>query len=134
MADADGLRQDPELLKSLAHILKFGSQDRFEVQLPVGEFIFSADLKREYIRENEHLLVRKFSRFPDCEFVPFGAVAQAPKLDERHNEQASEVLIPENLKEAIMNMIHSLSDIEANFIGRLTNEVVIDPIALYREF
>jgi hypothetical protein len=136
MAEDDGLRMQPEFLKNLAYILKFGFQDQFEVQMPIGGFKFSANLRREYLRESENILIRKFSRMPDGEFVLFGTVAQAPKLDEGHvdEERDQAPKDPTVLKEALMGMVQSIADIEANFTGRLSNEVVIDPIALYREF
>jgi hypothetical protein len=136
LADAAGLRQDPELLDHLAFMLEYGFQDQFEIQMPVGRYIFSANLKREYLREDEHLLVRKFSRLPDRDFVLFGTVAQAPTpADESGDDTGdSETLEPKNIKQVMMQLIESLSDIEANFTGRLTNEVVVDPIAVYREF
>ena len=136
LADAAGLRQDPELLNQLAFILEYGFQDQFEIQMPVGRYIFSANLKREYLREDERLLVRKFSRLPDREFVLFGTVAQAPTpADESEDDtDDSETLEPKNIKQSMMQLIESLSQMEGNFIGRLTNEVVVDPIAIYREF
>ena len=136
MAQDAGLRQDPELLEKMAYLLKFGFRDQFEVQLPVGGFIFSANLKREYLREDEHLLVRKFSRLPDRDFVLLGTVAQAPNRDEGcgDGERDPESSVPASLKEALMQLVQSLADVESTFTGRLTNEVVIDPIALYREF
>ena len=138
MAEDANLRQDPDLLKNLAYLLKFGFRDQFEVQLPVGGFTFSANLKREYLREEEHLLIRKFSRLPDRDFVLFGTVAQAPNLNEDEGyvdgERDPESSVPTHLKEGLMQIVQSLADVEATFTGRLTNEVVIDPIALYREF
>ena len=136
LANDSGLRQDPELLKNLAFLLEYGFQDQFEIQIPIGKYIFSANLKREYLREDEHLLVRKFSRLPDRDFVLFGVVAQAPALTDEREDDAddSETMTPQNLKEAMMQVVEGLSDIEAGFTGRLTNEVVIDPIAVYREF
>ena len=135
MAQDAGLRQDEDLLEKLAYLLKFGFRDQFEVQLPVGGFIFSANLKREYLREDEHLLIRKFSRLPDRDFVLFGTVAQAPNRDEGFvdGQDDLETSAPANLKEGLMKLVQSLADVEATFTGRLTNEVVIDPIALYRE-
>ena len=140
MADDAGLRQDPTLLKYLAFLLEYGFQDQFEVRMPVGEYVFSGNLKREYLREDEQLLVRKFSRFPDRDFVLFGIVAQAPTPvqddvdDDVDNEGSQEPSVPGTMKEAMMGVVQSLADVEENFTGRLANEVVVDPIALYREF
>ena len=114
-------------------MLEYGFQDLFEVQMFLGNYTFSASLKREYIRENEHLLVRKYSRFPEKIFVLFGTVAQGPGSDHEEAEGSPDGEGPTHLKEMILAMAGSLGDVEAHFSGRLENEVVIDPIALYCE-
>ena len=135
MADDAGLRQDPTLLEHLGFLLEYGFQDQFEVRMPVGEYVFSGNLKREYLREDEHLLVRKFSRFPDRDFVLFGIVAQAPTpveedVDDKGSQEPS---LAGTMKEAVMQLVQIIADVEENFTGRLANEVVVDPIAMYRE-
>ena len=35
--------------------------------------------------------------------------------------------------QVLMNMVANLTNVEETFIGRLSNEVIIDPIALYTE-
>ena len=76
LAKSKGLLQDETLLRKLDAVLEYGFQDQFEVQMPLGEHIVSANLKRDYLRENEHLLVRKYSRFSEKDFVLFGTIAQ----------------------------------------------------------
>ena len=38
-----------------------------------------------------------------------------------------------NLKEAIMNVVSSLTDVEKTFTGKLDYEYIIDPISMYIE-
>jgi hypothetical protein len=38
-----------------------------------------------------------------------------------------------NLKTAIMNALYKFSAVDDQFIGRMSNEITIDPIAIYRE-
>ena len=78
LAKSMGLRQDPELLKKIVSLLEYGFQDQFEVRMPTGEYTFSANLKREHLREHEHLLIRKYSRFSERPFVLLGTIAQSP--------------------------------------------------------
>ncbi len=137
LAQSTGLRQDPEMLKNLGYLLDYGFQDQFEVQMQVGEYKFSAILKREYLRESEEMLVKKYSRFSQVPFVLFGTVAQYPTesssdLDSEATDLQDPSSIP-HLKEAIMNLVGNLSDLESSFFGKLENEIVFDPIALYRE-
>lgn len=135
LAKSKGLRQDPDFLKKLGLLLNYGFQDQFEVQMTIGEYIFSANLKREHLREDEHLLVRKYSRFPEKHFVLFGTIAQSPNepLDSQDESESSDEGDPLHLKQAILRMVEALSEVENSFSGKLANEVVIDPIALYRE-
>ncbi len=133
LAKSQGLYQDPSFLKNLAFILNYGFEDRFEVQMPIGGHTFSADLKREHLREKEHLLVRKYSRFSEKDFVLFGTIAQSSARvndDEDADISNSE---PQNMKAALMQIVQALSNIETSFTGKMRNEIIIDPIALYRE-
>lgn len=41
--------------------------------------------------------------------------------------------ITEYLKEAVMNLVEGLSEVESEFSGKLANEIIVDPIAIYRE-
>ena len=133
------LHLDPTLLVHLKFLLQYGFQDQFEVRMLTGDYTFSANLKREYIRENEQLFVKKYSRFSEKEFVLFGTVAQGLNIgdnesiadDESHEEFQGAGTT--HLKEVIMGMVEALSNVESTYSGRLTNEIIIDPIAIYRE-
>ena len=137
LARSSGLRQDPEFLKKLGYLLDYGFQDQFEVQMNLGEFRFTSSLKREYLRETEQMLVRKYSRFSQVPFVLFGTIAQHP-VGTEEDQSTEETELPDSpvdvhMKEVIMQLVESLSAVEATFSGRLENEIVIDPIALYCE-
>jgi len=132
LAENQGLRQDPDFLQKLAFVLNYGFQDQFEVQMPIGSYIFSSNFKREYLRENEDLLIRKYSRFAEKEFVLVGTIAQSSSksIDPEEDDGDYE---SQHLKEAILSLVERLSAVESSFSGKLENEVIIDPIALYRE-
>ena len=135
LAKSQGLRQDPDLLRNLGFLLNYGFEDQFEVQMNAAEYTFSAILKREHLREDEDLLIRKYSRFPEKSFVLFGTVAQSPSksTDVEEEEVNAEDADPQHLKEAVMRLVETLSAMEQSFSGKIANEIVIDPIALYRE-
>ena len=109
------------------------------MQIPIGSYIFSAECKRDDLRENEHLLVRKYSRVAEKEFVLVGIIAQSPKnpIDDQRSVDYQEVDNEDSesrhLREAIMALVEALSVVESSFIGKLENEIIIDPIAIYRE-
>lgn len=127
-----GLHQDPVFMKHLTFVLDYGFQDQFEVQMPTGKYIFSSNLKREYLREDEHLLIRKYARLAQKEFVLVGTIAQSLSRPIGH-EEGDEDYENQHLKEAIMSLIEQLSEVESKFTGKLENEVIVDPIALYGE-
>ena len=133
LAKDQGLQQDSDFLKHLTFVLDYGFQDQFIVQMPIRQYTFSADCKRDDFREDEQLLVRKYSRFAEKEFVLVGTVAQSsgkPRDTEEVNSKDSE---PQHLKKAIMALVEALWVVESEFSGKLENEIIIDPIAIYRE-
>lgn len=134
IAKLNGLTHDKKFLEKLRLILEYGFQDQFEVQMTIGEHLFSANIKREYLRENEQILVRKYSRQAEKDFVLFGTIAQSSKQVTEPNRKETVTTSPQpHMKQAIMNLVDALSNVESTFTGRLSNEIIIDPIAIYRE-
>lgn len=125
---------DKELLDSFSFILNYGYKDQFEVRTYLTSsteenYFFSALLKREHLREEENLIVKKYSRLSQKEFVIFGIVTQS---------NSSQIDFPvannsSDMKEVLVQLTVNLSNVEKQFIGKLNNEIVIDPIAIYRE-
>lgn len=133
LAKDQGLHQDPVLLEQLAFVLDYGFQDQFEVRMPIEPYVFSSSFNREYLRENENLLVSKYSRLAEKEFVLVGTIAQSSSKATDHEEGDKDNAEFEHLKERIMYLVEMLGLVESTFSGKLANEIVIDPIALYRE-
>ncbi len=132
-AKENGLQQDQGFLDDLSLVLNYGFQDQLEIQMKLCGFYFSANLKRENLRENESLIIRKYSRQTEVEFVIFGVITQYQRTDLDDVEEVEENEEYESIKEALMNLVSHLSNVESTFTGRLSNEVIIDPIALYTE-
>lgn len=135
LAKESGLQHDQKFLDTLAYLLEYGFQDQFEIQMPIDSQIFSANLKRQCLREEENLLIRKYSRIAEKEFIIFGMITQNTGKGEVGNKDEGEGEEKEfkNIKEALMNMVGHLANLESTFTGRLSNEIIIDPIAVYRE-
>lgn len=130
LAADSGLQQDQKFLDDLALLLAYGFQDQLEVQMNNDGKIFSANLNRSFLREPEELVIRKYSRQTEVEFTLFGIVTQyqREKLEDPEEKEEHGCI-----KEALMNLVSHLSNLEATFTGRLSNEIIIDPIALYTE-
>ena len=96
----------------------------------LSNHIASANLNRKFLREPEDLVIRKYSRQTEVQFTLFGIITQYEKEQTSPPEAAHDY---ETLKEAIMNMVSHITNLESAFTGRLSNEIIIDPIAMYTE-
>lgn len=148
LAKDQGLNMDNKFLEKLTFALNYGFQDQFAVQMPMGQYTFSADCKRDAFREKEDSLMRKYSRFAEKEFVLVGTITQSSSASiskrksegdgdysesKEKNEGDGDYSEPQHLKEAVMNLVEALSEVESEFSGKLANEIIVDPIAIYRE-
>lgn len=130
LAKEKGLQQDQSFLDDLAFVLNYGFQDQLEIQMKLADSIISANLKRECLRESEDLIIKKYSRQTESNFVLFGILTQYKR------DQLDDIEDRENfssIKEALIHLVAHLSNVEAKFTGRLSHEVIVDPIALYTE-
>lgn len=134
---------DPDFLKHLAYVLEYGYNEQFEVQIPIASesqyFLFSAQLNRDNLKDNEYRIIKKFSRETEREFALFGILTQVQPASEKINlleKAVNKVNSDEgsaNMKEALMNMVTLLTNVEKTFTGKLDYEYIIDPISLYLE-
>lgn len=127
------LYQYPDFLEKLTFVLDYGFQDQFVVQMPIGPYTFSAECKREDFRESEHLLIRKYSRFTEKEFVLVGTITQSSRDLVDREDDIKTLHEPQHMKKAIMNIVEALFAMESTLSGKLANEIIVDPIAIYRE-
>lgn len=138
LASQMGLQMDEQYIESLAYVLKYGYNGQFEVQLPVinatENCFFSSVLNRDKIRESEELINKKYSRLTEREFTIFGIVTQTRESNlDAINDKLIASTENSNMKQAILNIISKLNGLEKMFTGRISNEYIIDPIAIYQE-
>lgn len=131
-----GLQLDANFLKHMSYILNYGYNQQFEVQMPInsanGMKLFSAQLNRDFLKDDEKRIIKKYSRATEKEFTLLGIVTQMS--DNRQNIMQSLITdSASNMKEAIMNIVYTLGNVEDTFTGKLNYEYIIDPIALYLE-
>ena len=150
---------DQDYINKLMYLLSFGYGDHLEAQIslspPSGKKTrtVTAILNREYMRESMAMEIKKYSRKPNQHFTILGVVTQSgnprpaenPPLNDIESETPIETVAPESgeesfgesspghLKTHISSMVENVAEIERNFIGCLENEIIIDPIAIYRE-
>ncbi len=150
---------DPEYITQLSYLLDFGYGDHLEAQITLSSpndsrsHIVTAILNRECMRESMAMEIKKYSRRPAHHFTILGVVTQRgmAKLDEvnplvdreegrtieaptvENTEETSSTVSPNHLKTHISSMMENVAEIESGFTGCLENEIIIDPIAIYRE-
>ena len=129
LAETNNLRRDDDFLKNLSLITNYGFSEDFEIQQKVNNFLFTSTLNRENLRESEKSLIKKYSRQSEKEIVILGIITQTLK------ENALEIknIEGKNLKEGLSNVIEHLANIELSLFGKASNEIIIDPIAVYIE-
>ena len=88
--------------------------------------------KGNILRKREELLVKKYERSTEKEFTIFGIITQSKNMQELEedilNEESEKII-----KIALMKMVKAFSGIENSFTGKLENEIMTDPIAIYTE-
>lgn len=130
LAKSLNLQMDSEFLLSLGRMIEFSSNGLIDFQISQAGKEFSSPIKRVYLRESEDLIIQKYSRYSELDFTIFGIITQS---SERKNPpQPTDVIDGENLKAALRNMSSHVRALEDSFSGIGSNEIIIDPIAVYQ--
>ena len=126
----NGLHIADEYIKHMLNIMEYGFHGELEFRVsPNGlPFELSAILNREYLRDSESHFVSKYSRQTEYDFTMIGIITQSGKANESLAERE-----PNGMKNACLNLVDKLTIVENVFLGRIDNECIIDPIAIYRE-
>ena len=126
----NGLLLPEKDVKHMANLMEYGFHGELEFRImpETLPFQFSAILNRNYLRDSEEHFVSKYSRQSEYDFTMIGIVTQSGKpiipLEEHE---------PNGIKDACINLADKLTVMENVFLGRMDNECIIDPIAIYRE-
>lgn len=142
MAIDEGLMMNSDYLSNLNWILNFGYGDSFEVRIPItfdGDLkFFSGALNRDMLRDSSRAIMHKYSRETEQDFVLFGILTQRKSSATPVNifpegEIAHSGSPQEAMKRALNSLLTAMANVHGSFIGKLNNEFVVDPIALYLE-
>ncbi len=120
---------DEQFLKDLGYLLDFGFGNQLEIQLEYNDNLFSTNLNEKYLREDKKLVIKKYGQKTEKEFTIFGIVTQYQKLNKRTMKENPS----NNFKIALMNAVLQQNEVKLSFTGKLENEIMIDPIAIYTE-
>ncbi|EPF93271.1 hypothetical protein F957_00240 [Acinetobacter gyllenbergii CIP 110306 = MTCC 11365] len=126
----NSLHQDPKFLESFLLLSKHGYQDNFEVVQKINNILVTSYWNRDYLREDEQLIIRKYSRKTNVKISIIGTVSQYLEVNKA---QPQDNFQSEELSSHMRNMFEHLTSVEYSISGKSDNEIVIDPIAAYIE-
>lgn len=129
-ARENDLQMSQKWADAMSHLLDFGFGGLLEFTVQIGTTLFSAPIKREFLRESERMMLHKYSRVTQMHFSILGIVTQ------RHEEGAIATVLPNvgdatAIKTAMRTLSLHLRNLEQAYSGPSTGEVIIDPIAIY---
>ena len=134
IAAEQNLAMDATFLKHLEYLLDFAYKDYFEIQIPYqNELLFTSIIDRQLLREKDDMLIKKYFRNTEKELTVFGIITQCDLVENNQELSGNVEADPTNLKSAIKTLTKAFSGVEKSFVGKLHNEIIIDPIAIYRE-
>lgn len=125
-----GLQMNKKFTDSISYLVDFGFKGMLEFSISIADHLFSAPIKRQFLRESEDMLLHKYSRVTQGDFVILGFVTQKGS-GEADTEVPPDVADADGIKAAIRAVSLHLRTVEQTFAGPLKNEIVIDPIAVY---
>lgn len=133
-----GTQQDDKLLDSLKYFLQSFYGDHFELRVSQAErkpaAVFTSILNRQYLRDLDSLVIKKFSRYAQAQFTVVGLVTQigddevtdeSPQAQDNHDNDTRTAIL-----DRFSHLVHTM---EKQALGVKKNEFFIDPIAVYQE-
>lgn len=125
-----GLQLNKKWSEAVGRLLDFGFADLLEFHMQAGTTLFSAPIKREFLRESERMLLHKYSRVSQFPFSMVGIVTQV----HQHDPEAAappDVKDSGSIKGAMRTLALHLRALEQIYAGPVAGETIIDPIAVY---
>ena len=140
IAKKSGLYKEPAFLKHLDYLISYMMKDAFDVRISLMDtkeqkVLFNAPLDRKSLREPCEAIIRKYSRRCEQPLTLVGIITQGNgqrKIETEEDDQTT-TDPKQNLRKGLFKMAHAISGLEEVFFGRLDNEYVIDPIAVFRQ-
>lgn len=125
-----GLMMDDKYMKNLSTIMQYGYRDNYEMMIAIEDsgLFCTAVTNHAYLKEPEEILVSRYSRMTEVPFTCIGIITQVG------NDKAM-LPIPtgNDMKSATQALTDQIANLEEQFNGICSNEIVIDPIAIFTE-
>lgn len=132
MLESIGLRLEEEKIKSLITLLRFSFREQMAFRIIQAEsgIVALANLNKMYLRDPMEILIPRFSRKTELELSLIGIITQC---GQKQASSLPSMEDSEKMKFSVQNVISQIGDMKETFTGRLSNEIVIEPIAIYHE-
>lgn len=124
-----GMQFDKKFMDSATKLLKFGYNGLIEASISLNQKNFSAPIKREFLRDNEEMILHKFSRYTQRDFSMLGVITQRGSAIEEST--IPDVKDADGIKEAMRALTLHMRTLEQVFAAPSPNETMLDPIAIY---
>lgn len=129
-AGENGMQLNQKVAESAARVIDFGFGDLIEANMFSKEVLFSAPLKRDFLRDNENMILHKYSRVSQRNFVMLGIVTQKGGVPDSEHD-IPDVKDSDGIRAAMRTLMLHLRAMERTFSAPAENEVVLDPVAIY---
>lgn len=130
LAKERNLYRNEKFLNELTMLTNYGFSEEFEIQQKINNYLFTSTLNRDFLREKENILIKKYARKTEKDIFVVGIITQTSK---ENIPNLSDIQVPKNMRQGLSGMIEHLNLIEYSLFGKAENEIIIDPIAVYTE-
>jgi hypothetical protein len=123
--------------ENMAKTLSYGYKSRLDVFMQLSDCVVSADLKRVCLKDEEDFIVKTYSRVSDVDLVLVGILTRVRPAPIGENDSgtdsidAEHLMDSDNMNEILMRASQALHGLEKMFTQLDSNQVILDPIAVY---
>lgn len=117
-------------VKGFQTVIENFGDDIVRFQQQVSDVTFSSCLSQEHLRESLQHIYRKYSRKTAKEFTVLGFISHS---DGTQKPDMKNVSVQESFIQHMIGLAENMHDLEEKFAGKKTNEIIIEPIAIYTE-
>lgn len=123
-----GLMLDDGYIKNLSTTMRYGYRDKFDVKLAIdGSDLFcTAITNQDFLKEPLDVLISRYSRMTELSFTCIGIITQVGNAKANLPQPADN-----EMKNATQKLADQIANLEERFNGRCSNEIVVDPIAIF---
>jgi len=127
---SQGLAIDKKMQEHVKLLIQFGYNNRLEVIFTINgsNQIYSTTVNRAFLKDPEDIIISRYSQMPEKDFSLIGIVSQVGKV-----QSSSVGMESRDMKMTMRSITDKVAGLDNAFFGRVSNECIIDPIAIFTE-